>query len=189
MTLDRNPENYFEDVEQSAFDPGHFVDGVGASPDRMLQARLFAYGDAHRYRLGIHHTHLPVNQPKGVQAGARTYGRDGLMARGGGSSANYFPNSRGGPAPIGRSLVGESVHGRADRYAPVLHSEDNDYVQAGALYRVMKDDERARLIENLAGSLALVSLPGVVERAVNHFEQADAELGTRVRERVIARKR
>jgi catalase len=186
MTLDRNPENYFEDVEQSAFDPGHFVDGIGPSPDRMLQARLFAYGDAHRYRLGINHTHLPVNQPKGVTGGAQNYGRDGFMASGGGSGANYFPNSRGGPVPTGKNLAGEIVSGRADRYDPESHPEDDDFVQAGALYQVMDDDARSRLVENIAASLAKVTLPSVVDRAIGHFENADVDLGSRLRERVAA---
>src|ERR1700753_2916131 len=78
MTLDRNPDNYFASVEQAAFDPGTFAPAIAPSPDKMLQARLFAYGDAHRYRLGINHTQLPVNAPHATTA--RHYGRDGLMA-------------------------------------------------------------------------------------------------------------
>jgi len=77
LVLDRNPDDFFADVEQSAFDPGHFVPGIGPSPDKMLQGRLFAYGDAHRYRLGVNHTQLPVNAPRGVAGGAHNYGRDG----------------------------------------------------------------------------------------------------------------
>jgi catalase len=77
--LDRLPENYFGEVEQAAFDPSNFVPGVGPSPDPMLQARLFGYGDAHRYRLGVNHTRLSVNAPQGVAGGARNYGRDGAM--------------------------------------------------------------------------------------------------------------
>ena len=78
LTLNRNADNYFGDVEQSGFDPGNFVPGIGPSPDKMLQGRLFAYGDAHRYRLGINHTQLPVNAPHATEA--HNYGRDGLMA-------------------------------------------------------------------------------------------------------------
>ena len=77
MVLDRNPDNYFAEVEQAAFDPGHFVPGIGPSPDKMLQGRLFAYGDAHRYRLGINHTQLPINRPHATEAD--NYGRDGSM--------------------------------------------------------------------------------------------------------------
>src|SRR5262249_16311319 len=79
IVLNKLPENFFAETEQAPFDPGNFVPGIGPSPDRMLQARLFAYGDAHRYRLGINHTRLPVNQPKGVAGGAQNYGRDGAM--------------------------------------------------------------------------------------------------------------
>jgi catalase len=79
LVLNRVPDNYFAEVEQAAFDPSHFVAGIGPSPDRMLQARLFAYGDAHRYRLGINHARLAVNEPKGVKGGVRNYGQDGFM--------------------------------------------------------------------------------------------------------------
>ena len=78
LVLDRNPDNYFADVEQAAFDPANFVPGIGPSPDKMLQGRLFAYGDAHRYRLGINHTQLPVNSPHAAEAD--NYGRDGRCA-------------------------------------------------------------------------------------------------------------
>ena len=79
LTLNRNPDNYFGDVEQAGFDPGNFVPGIGPSPDKMLQGRLFAYGDAHRYRLGINHTQLPVNAPHATEA--HNYGRDGADGR------------------------------------------------------------------------------------------------------------
>ena len=104
LTLDRNADNYFGDVEQSGFDPGNFVPGIGPSPDKMLQGRLFAYGDAHRYRLGINHTQLPVNAPHATEA--RNYGRDGLMAGhgNGGRSKNYEPNSFDGPVETGQPL-------------------------------------------------------------------------------------
>jgi catalase len=160
LVLDRVPENYFAEVEQAAFDPANFVPGVGPSPDRMLQARLFAYGDAHRYRLGINHTRLSVNSPKGVEGGARNYGRDGFMRfdDNGGRTKNYEPNSYDGPAESGeRYEFGNPVAGEAGPHAPVRHAQDDDFVQAGALYRVMKDDERKRLVDNIAGSLSQVS--------------------------------
>src|SRR2546427_730213 len=99
LVLNRVPDNYFADVEQAAFDPANFVPGIGPSPDRMLQARLFAYGDAHRYRLGINHTRLPVNAPRGVDGGARNYGPDGAMRfdAKGARAKNYEPNSFGEP--------------------------------------------------------------------------------------------
>ena len=104
LALDRNPDNYFADVEQAGFDPGNFVPGIGPSPDKMLQGRLFAYGDAHRYRLGINHTQLPVNAPHATEA--HNYGRDGVMAGqgNGGRAKNYEPNSFGGPVETNRPL-------------------------------------------------------------------------------------
>lgn len=190
VVLDRLPENYFAEVEQSAFDPANFVPGIGPSPDRMLQARLFAYGDAHRYRLGVNHTQLPVNAPQGVPGGAKNYGRDGYMrAENGGRSKNYEPNSYEGPQQTNEaSGLGWNVSGHTGTYVPHKHAEDNDFVQAGALYRVMKEDERARLVENLAGSLAQVSRADVIERSISHFRAADEELGRRLAAAVAAKR-
>ena len=183
LVLDRNPENYFAEVEQAAFDPGNFVPGVGPSPDKMLQGRLFAYGDAHRYRLGINHTQLPVNAPKGVPEGATNYGRDGAMRGGanGGRSKNYEPNSFGGPKQTGEPLyAGLASDGVSGATPGVRHAEDDDFVQAGMLYRVMKADERERLVRNIAGGLARVTDAGIVERSIEHFRKADPEYGARI---------
>lgn len=195
LVLDTLPENYFADVEQSAFDPGHFVPGIGPSPDRMLQARLFAYGDAHRYRLGINHAQLPVNAPQGVQGGVHGYGRDGAMSTGGngGRGPNYEPNSRSGPVPTGAPHDhGLPLSGRSGPQAHPVHAENDDFAQAGALYRLMPQDARERLVANLAGGLSQVTLPGVVERSIGYFAKADAELGERlaaaVSERRVARR-
>ena len=149
----------------------------------MLQGRLFAYGDAHRYRLGINHTQLPVNAPKGVPGGAANYGRDGAMCGGanGGRSKNYEPNSFGGPKQTGEPLyVGLASDGVSGAYEQSRHAEDDDFVEAGMLYRVMKPDERARLVRNIAGSLAQVRDAGIVERSLAHFAEADPEYGARV---------
>ena len=192
LVLDRVPYNYFAEVEQAAFDPANFVPGIGPSPDKMLQARLFAYGDAHRYRLGINHTRLDVNEPKGVPGGPRNYGRDGFMRAGdnGGRAKNYEPNSYDGPAETGEGYQhGLGVAGMTGPAAPVRHAEDDDYVQAGALYRVMTADGRARLVANLAGSLAKVSRPDVIEHSIAHFRRADPEYGARVAEAVAALRR
>ena len=98
--LNRNPDNYFADVEQAAFYPANFVPGIGPSPDKMLQGRLFAYGDAHRYRLGVNHSQLPVNRPHVGEAD--NYQRDGAMRfDANGRAKNYEPNSFGGPAQTG----------------------------------------------------------------------------------------
>jgi catalase len=192
LVLDRVPDNFFAEVEQAAFDPSNFVPGIGPSPDRMLQARLFAYGDAHRYRLGINHTRVPVNAPKGVLGGAANYGRDGLMRfdDNGGRAKNYEPNSYEGPAQTGEPFDG--AYGVAGAIGPsphARHAEDDDFGQAGALYRVMKEDERGRLIENIAGSLALVSRQDVIDRSIEHFRRADKEYGHRLAAAVAARRR
>ena len=188
LVLDRLPDNFFAEVEQSAFDPGHFVPGIGPSPDRMLQARLFAYGDAHRYRLGINHTRIPVNAPSGVEGGARNYGRDGAMSFGdAGRSKNYEPNSYDGPAQTDEPYeFGNAVTGVVGTHAPIRHAEDDDFVQAGGLYRVMKEDERQRLADNIAGSLSQVSRQDVIDRSIEHFRRADAEYGQRVSAAVTA---
>jgi catalase len=187
MVLDRVPDNYFAETEQSAFDPANMVPGIGPSPDKMLQARLFAYGDAHRYRLGINHTRLAVNEPKGATAGVNNYGRDGSMRTGdnGGRAKNYEPNSYDGPAETGEPYAfGYGVSGPVGPHAPARHKDDDDFVQAGALYRVMKEDARARLVANIAGSLGQVTRPDVIERSVGYFRRADAEFGRRLAEAV-----
>lgn len=191
LVLDRVPDNYFADVEQAAFDPAHFVPGIGPSPDRMLQARLFAYGDAHRYRLGVNHTRLPVNAPRGAAGGARNYGRDGAMRfdDNGGRSGNYEPNGLDGPAQTDEGYdLAYPVSGLVGPAAPVSHAEDDDYVQAGALYRAMAPDARQRLVENLSASLAAVSRADVIARSIEHFRKADREYGARVEAAVAARR-
>jgi catalase len=191
LVLDRLPDNYFAEVEQAAFDPAHFVPGIGPSPDRMLQARLFAYGDAHRYRLGANHGRLPVNAPRGVEGGARNYGRDGAMRfdDNGGGSASYEPNGSDGPAQTGEAYdLGYAVSGAVGPTPHARHPEDDDYAQAGALYRVMRPEERERLVENLAASLAQVSRDDVVLRSIEHFRRADAEYGERLAQAVASRR-
>lgn len=181
LTLDRNPDNYFADVEQVAFNPAHFVPGIGASPDKMLQGRLFAYGDTHRYQLGVNHTALPVNRLRATEA--YNYGRDGFMNFDGneGRTKNYEPNSFGGPVqtsePYGASL---QVHGWSGPSAAARHAEDNDFVQAGNLYRLMTGEEKKRLIENLAVALSAVTRDDIIERSVRHFHNADPDYGARL---------
>ena len=191
LVLDRTPQNFFAETEQSAFDPGHFVPGIGPSPDRMLQARLFAYGDAARYRLGINHTELPINTPHAVPGGPRNYGRDGSMRGGdnGGATKNYEPNSYGGPAQTGEPLYnGFDVDGRTDAYVEGLHAEDDDFRQAGDLFRLMPADAQERFVNNVAGSLSQVSRDDVITRAIEHFRSADQGLGARLTEAVRARR-
>lgn len=125
LVLDRNPDNVFAEVEQAAFSPNNFVPGIGPSPDKMLQGRLFAYADAHRYRLGVNHTQLAVNAPKAVPGGAANYGRDGLMAANpqGRYAKNYEPNSYDGPAETGTPLAAPlAVSGHTGTHEAPLHT-------------------------------------------------------------------
>ncbi len=179
MVLDRNPENYFAEVEQAAFSPGNFVPGIGPSPDKMLQGRLFSYHDTHRHRLGPNYHLLPVNAPKA--APMESYQRDGAMRSdgNGGGGPNYWPNSFGGPAPeAGTGIPPIDVAGAAARHAYVLG--DVDFVQAGALYRkVMTDVDREHLVGNIVGHLGGAKKPIQLRQAAL-FYKADPEYGERV---------
>ena len=174
VELNRNPENYFAEVEQSAFAPSNIIPGISFSPDKMLQGRIMAYTDAHRYRLGVNYESLPVNQP---HAPVNHYQRDGFMSHNGnfGSAPNYEPNSMGGP--VQDPSVAEPpfpVDGAGDRYD---HREGNDdYTQPGNLFRLMTADEKARLIENIVTSMK--GIPQYIqERQIVHFTKADPEYG------------
>ncbi len=146
----------------------------------MLQGRLFAYGDAHRYRVGINGGHLPVNRPHATEA--RTHGRDGVMYDGRhGRARNYAPNSFDGIEETGRPLWQPiALTGVTGEHVAPSHAEDDDFVQAGNLYRLMSQDERSRLIENLAGFIAKVSRDDIADRAIGDFRQADADYGKRL---------
>ncbi|MDK1472210.1 catalase [Streptomyces sp. 549] len=184
LVLDRNPENVFAEVEQAAFSPNNFVPGIGPSPDKMLQGRLFAYADAHRYRLGVNHTQLPVNAPRNP---AENHGRDGLMAVNvqGRQAKNYEPNSYGGPVETGQPLSAPlAVGGHTGTHEAPAHTKDDDFFQAGELYRLMAEDEKRRLVANIAGGLSQVSRDDVVERNLAHFHAADPDYGRRVEEAV-----
>ncbi|MBM4793609.1 catalase [Streptomyces sioyaensis] len=186
LELNRNPENVFAEVEQSIFSPHHFVPGIGPSPDKMLQGRLFAYGDAHRYRVGINADHLPVNRPHATEA--RSHGRDGVLYDGRHAGRkNYEPNSFGGPVETGRPLwQPATVTGATGEQAAPSHAEDDDFVQAGDLYRLMSEDEKGRLIDNLAGFIAQVSRDDIAQRAIENFRKADADYGKRLEAAVQA---
>lgn len=189
IVLNRNPENYFAEVEQAAFNPVHFVPGIGPSPDKMLQGRLFSYGGTHRYRLGINHTQLPVNRPR--TAKVDNYGRDGFMRFDGNHrrKKNYEPNSFGGPVQTTQPLWAPiGGHGLTGNYTPEQHPEDNDFVQAGDLYRLLSEVEKQRLVANIAAHLALVSKEDIIERSVAHFRTADRDYGERVAQAVRERR-
>jgi len=177
LVLDRNPVNYFAEVEQAAFEPKNIVSGMGYSPDKMLQARLISYPDAHRYRLGVNYDALPVNKP---QCPVHTYTRDGAMRFDGnfGRAPNYEPNSFGGPAedPAYRERP-RTISGSVDRHN---HRLDSDYYsQPGNLFRLMKPDARERLIGNIVASMKSVP-QRIQEVQVRHFYKADPAYGTGV---------
>ena len=186
LELNRNPENVFAEVEQSIFSPGHFVPGIGPSPDKMLQGRIFSYSDAHRYRVGINADHLPVNRPHATEA--RTYSRDGHLYDGRHKGAkNYEPNSFGGPVQTSRPLWEPlPVAGVTGETATPRHAEDDDFVQAGNLYRLMAEDEKERLVNNLANAISGVTRDDIAERAINNFRQADEDFGKRLEAAVQA---
>jgi catalase len=181
MVLNRNPENYFAEVEQSAFSPGNFVPGIAASPDKLLQGRLFSYHDTHRHRLGPNYHLIPVNRAKGVPVD--NYQRDGAMRTdaNAGGGPNYYPNTFGGPQPMPEAAEPPfEVSGMAARQ-PYTHPND-DFVQAGDLYRkVMTDQDRDHLIGNIVAHLGNAQ-KHLQLRQTALFYKADPEYGRRVAE-------
>lgn len=185
MELNRNPDNYFTEIEQLAMSPSNVVPGIGFSPDKMLQGRLFAYPDAHRYRLGTHYEALPVNAPR---CPVHHYHADGAMRFFPNNTANpdayYEPNSLNGPAED--KSVKEPplrISGDADRYD---HREGNDdYCQAGDLFRLFSPEEQGRLFGNLARAMHGVPQE-IVERQLTHFTKADPAYGAGVRAALAA---
>lgn len=174
MELNKNPENYFAEVEQSAFNPGNVVPGIGFSPDKMLQGRLFAYADAQRYRLGVNAESLPVNA---ARCPVHNYHRDGTMRfdGNGGDSVNYEPNSFDGPtdSPELKEPPLE-LHGAAYAYN---HRDDTDYyTQPGDLYRLVPEDEKKRIVSNVTASMDGVCAE-IRTRAIARFYQADKSCG------------
>ena len=178
LELNRNPENYFAEVEQAAFSPANVVPGISHSPDKMLQFRVFSYADAHRYRLGVNYENLPVNHPR---CAADTYHRDGSMRFDGnyGGNVNYEPNSAGGPAEDARFKEPPmKITGDADRYDH--RAGNDDYTQAGNLYRLMPEGERQRLHKAIAGAMSGVPKE-IIERQLSHFAKADKTYAEGVR--------
>jgi catalase len=177
LELNRNPQNCFAEVEQAAFEPSNNPPGFGASPDKVLQARLISYPDAHRYRIGINYGALDVNNPR---CPMHSYHRDGHMRFDGnsGGAPNYQPNSFGGPVDDASYREPPlKISGDADRYN---HRAGNgDYRQAGNLHRLMSAGERTRLVNNLVG--AMTGVPREIQvRQVGHFYKASPVYGTAV---------
>lgn len=182
LELNRNPENYFAQVEQAAFNPANVVPGIGFSPDKMLQGRLFAYADAHRYRIGANFESLPVNQPR---CPVHNHHRDGAMALGdnGGSQANYQPNSFSGSTD-NRSLIEPPLQIDGDMYAYNHRDSDSDYYsQPGDLYRLLSPQEQDRLTSNAAQSMQGVP-EEIQRRAVENFIKADTGCGQAIAQKL-----
>ncbi|MEC9245735.1 catalase KatA [Nitratireductor rhodophyticola] len=181
MELNRNPDNYFTEIENAAFSPSNIVPGISHSPDKMLQARIFSYADAHRYRLGTHYETIPVNQPK---CPVHHYHRDGEMNTFGGiktgnPDAFYEPNSFGGPVenPAAKEPP-LKISGDADRYNHRIGNDD--YSQPRALFNLFDEGEKNRLFSNIAAAMG--GVPGeIIERQLAHFDKIHPDYGNGVR--------
>src|SRR5690606_30847887 len=180
-TLTRNPENYFAEIEQAAFEPANFVPGIGPSPDKMLQGRLFSYPDAHRYRIGTNYLQLPVNRPKSP---VHSYNKDGAMTYVNPGDPVYAPNSMGGPVADPDLWAGESyeVAGEIVRSAYRLHREDDDFVQPRALReKVLSDTDRGDTVHGLVLHASAPEVSGdMKQRVVDYCRDVHKDLGDRV---------
>ena len=180
LTLHRNVTDYHTEIEQAAFEPNNLVPGIGLSPDKMLLARGFSYSDAHRARLGVNYKQIPVNTPR---VPVHSYSKDGAMRMVNAADPVYAPNSKGGPRadaaahpPVGWYADGDMV-----RAAYTLHSEDDDWGQAGTLVREVLDDAaRDRLVSNVAGHLLDGVTEPVLQRAFGYWRNVDKDLGDRI---------
>lgn len=179
MCLDRNPVNFFSEIEQAAFAPSNMVPGIEPSPDRMLAARLFAYQDAHRYRLGVNSAQLPVNRPVSE---VNTYIRDGQAVYGdnGGASPNYFPNSFGGSIPDtdGAKEASFNVEGIVDRYDV---PEDEHLEARMFLERDVDPEERQRMVAAIADHLKGAESEIRERVLLNIFYPISTDLGDEIR--------
>lgn len=179
IELNRNPENYFADVEQVAFNPAHIVPGIGFSPDKMLQGRLFSYGDAQRYRLGVNFNSIPVNAAK---CPVSSFHRDGQMRVDGnyGATKHYEPNSYGvwqddnsyNEPPL-------EISGYMDHYSQYDDKNDDCFYQPGDLYRLMTEDKRELLIGNTVRHMGDIT-ENIKYRHAAHCYLADREYGERM---------
>jgi catalase len=179
LELNRNPENYFAEIEQVAMSPSNIVPGIGFSPDKMLQGRIFSYADAHRYRLGTHYEALPVNAPR---CPVRHYHKDGAMRffrnDTGNADAYYEPNSLGGPTQDVRYAEPPlKLTGDADRFS---HRDGNDdYTQPGKLFRLFDAGQKQRLFDNIAAAMQGVP-ESIQRRQIALFAKCDPAYGAGV---------
>ncbi|MGI8752398.1 MAG: catalase [Acidimicrobiales bacterium] len=184
MVLDRNPENFFAEVEQSSFSPANLVPGIGLSPDKMLMGRIFSYHDTHLHRIGPNYEQLPINAPK---VDVHSYNKDAQMTyHHSGAQPVYAPNSFGGPqADTERGAdVGWNVEAaELGRYAYEKHASDDDFGQAGTLVRdIMTDTDRDHLVTNIVGHASDDVSKEMQNRVVAYWSSVDDKLGARVAE-------
>ncbi len=184
MELNKIPENYFADVEQAAFEPTNLIDGIGLSPDRLLQGRIFAYPDAHRYRLGANYHQIPVNRPINE---VNNHQRDGMMNVDGnaGDKPNYYPNSFDNI--VADKKYKEPAWELDSNIADIYDRNENDddfYTQPGELFRkVMTDNERRNTISNIVNSMKGITgdkRDEIIQRQLEHFYKADQDLAMAV---------
>lgn len=186
LELNRNPLNYHAEVEQAALSPANVVPGLGYSPDKMLQGRLFGYHDAQLYRVGTNHQHLPVNRPR---CPFHNQQRDGSMAiDNGGAAPNYATVQAQGSKPegFGHGDPGWALEGTAARFD--ARGEEDNYTQAGDLFRLLPQQEKQNLFDNIAGPLSQVPRE-IQERQLAHFDKADPAYGAGVRAALEAKAR
>lgn len=188
IILNRNPVNYFAEVEQLAFAPAHMIPGIEPSPDKMLQGRLFSYPDTHRHRLGPNYQQIPVNSAWNSEANnAGNYQRDGAMTvtSNGKGSPNYFPNSFQGPSPTASSKWHTySAAGDVQRYD--TGDEDNFSQCSNFFNHTLDEAARQRLTDNIAGHLCNVQNLSIRERAIANFSSVDPIYGKLVKEKIAA---
>jgi catalase len=181
MVLDRNPENYFAEVEQAIFEPSNMIPGIGPSPDKMLLGRLFSYHDTHLHRVGPNAAQLPVNRPRSA---VHSYNRDGAMRYENPADPVYAPNSAGGPVAQPERFGADPswfASGEMVRAAYEAHREDDDFGQAGTLVRdVLDDAARARLASNIVAHVRQGVREPVLSRVLDYWRQVDANLGAEV---------
>src|SRR5262245_25783287 len=173
LVLNRNPENFFAEIEQAAFSPANFVPGIEPSPDKLLQGRIFSYPDTQRHRLGANFALIPVNCPFSKKI--HNHQRDGLMRvdDNGGAGPNYSPSGRGSAVPDpGAAEAPIALHGSSGRTEYPKAGRADDFEQAGLLYRVMTAAEQNRLVSNIAGHLRAAG-PEIQRRQLGHFLNAD----------------
>jgi catalase len=191
MVLNRNPKNYFAEVEQAAFSPAHMVPGIDVTNDKMLQGRLFSYSDTHRHRLGVNYLQLPINQP--YRTFVAHHQRDGPMnfSENFNNLPNYDPQSqlpqdlqeqRDDPQAKMSRVRLEGSTGRFSPRESTGYKPEDDFVQPGNLYRLMKGPEQDDLIKNIVAHMKNVKNEKIVQRQIGLFNKADPEWGRRVQE-------